>query len=81
MSDYIKSQTRIVTVQAVDSGATEIPMHNFMLSDVLISNLSEGRATLVCSDEERTHVIQTLDLCTECRMKLREIIYQWLYKK
>jgi hypothetical protein len=61
MSDFITSQTKIKTTQVTSLGNTRVLNSGFLLTDVLISNNSQGKVTLLATDDfEHTHIICSL---------------------
>jgi len=58
--DFIKSTTGIRTIQAIASGETIVIDKPFMLTDLIVSNNSNGMATIVMQDEENTHIIKSI---------------------
>ena len=59
--DNVKERTSIKTAQVgtFDNEETIID-RDFMLTDVLISSMSDGIVTLVATDDNHTHIIKTI---------------------
>jgi len=60
MTDFIKSNTGIKTLQIVEPGTTNVIETNFMLTDLLVETNSIGQVTIMAADDEHTHVIAVI---------------------
>lgn len=66
MSDFLLNKTKIKMTQVSELGSTQILSPSIMLTDIIITNNSNGSATLIATDEfNHTHIICSLK-ANEC---------------
>jgi hypothetical protein len=59
-NDILLSRTSVRMVQSTFEGSVELIRSDFILVDLLVSNLSDGMATVIATDGERQVIIASV---------------------